>query len=267
MKIKFYFPELFHQSKKDGIAKSIFKMMEKTGDIKYAGYLNKKNFYRNLSSNMGIPKEKDFYKSIDIKKKTEIKNIIQKTISRCYRELPHPQTPIFIFVFPWFPTKKSLKIFRGAFGTAPYVQTLHLFINPENLEKKALKELLAHEYNHLVFYYYHPKKEYTLLEHIVIEGLAENFREEIMGGKPAPWSLVISNRETGSQLKKIGNLLKTKSLKVYKEVFFGSQKYKKWTGYSLGYQLIKEFRKNHPRISWQEIIRMKARDFLKNKGV
>ena len=51
-------------------------------------------------------------------------------------------------------------------------------------------------------------------------------------------------------------------MKIYREVFFGNKEYKRWTGYSIGYRLVKEFRKKYPNISWGEIIKMRQKDIL-----
>jgi uncharacterized protein YjaZ len=53
-------------------------------------------------------------------------------------------------------------------------------------------------------------------------------------------------------------------MKIYREVFFGSKKYKRWTGYSIGYWLIKKFRIMNPNINWEEIIKIKPEHILKS---
>jgi len=124
---------------------------------------------------------------------------------------------------------------------------IRLFIN-SNVKgwKTALKECVCHEFNHIVYNKYHRRE--TLLDNIIYEGLAEPFREHVVGGKQAPWSKALTLRECKRIFSRIEKLLSSKSPKVYRSVFFDfeDEKYPLWSGYSIGYQM-------HACQSWTSI--------------
>ncbi len=53
-----------------------------------------------------------------------------------------------------------------------------------------------------------------------------------------------------------------KGMKIYRQVFFGNKKYKRWTGYSVAYRLIKEFRGKNSKVSWKTVMEMEPKDIL-----
>ena len=235
--------------------------IRKDGTIKYAGYLKEKDLRDDLLRHVG-DQDVSLYKSLSGKKKEAIEKDVLAAVKKCYSALPHPNPPIFVFIYPWFPRAEDDVSLGGSTALAMYY-TMHLFVNLNSYTQASLKETIAHEWNHLVFYRHHPESQHTLRAHMVMEGLAEVFREEVMGGKPAPWALALTKEEAQKQFLTLRAKLNIKGMKIYREVFFGSKKYKRWTGYSIGYRLIKDFRKKHPRLSWEEMIKMKPENILK----
>ncbi|MBI2514663.1 hypothetical protein HYV91_00520 [Candidatus Wolfebacteria bacterium] len=261
VKIKFHFPNLSRKIRnKREVVDLLMEAMQRNGDIKYAGYLKEKDLHKDLLRHIGSG-DITLYSSLSVKQKKAIEKTIYGTIKKCHKTLPHPDLPIFAFVYPWFPKTNDRALFGGIMALAAYY-TIHLFVDLSAYTQKSLKQTIAHEWNHLVFYRHHPARQYTLCDHIIMEGFAEAFREEMMGGKPAPWALALTKKEAKKQLGLLKKRLNTKGVKIYREVFFGNKKYKRWTGYSIGYWLIKEFRKRHPKLSWEEIIKTKPENIL-----
>ena len=262
IKIKFFFLKISRNVKnKQDFVRLLIETMQKDGSIKCAGYIKKKDLYKDLLRNIGNGNVTP-YRSISPEQKQAIKKTIYEMMEKCHRTLAHPDLPIFIFVYPWFPKVNDRVLFRGIMAFAAYY-TVHLFIDLNAYNQKSLKQTLAHEWNHLIFYRYHPKTKYKLCDHIIMEGLAEVFREELIGGKPAPWALALTKKEARKQFELLKHKLNTKSKKIYRGLFFGNKKHKRWTGYSIGYRLVKEFRKKHPKLCWEEILKTKPEDVLK----
>jgi uncharacterized protein YjaZ len=97
---------------------------------------------------------------------------------------------------------------------------------------------------------------------MIMEGLAECFREKVMGGKPAPWSISLKEENVMEHLIEIESLLNSRSQLIYKQVFFGSKKFSKWMGYSIGYWIVKKFIDKNKIFSWQKLMQIEASDFL-----
>ena len=137
----------------------------------------------------------------------------------------------------------------GVSGFSPWKNTILIDINPsaKNWET-SLKNTISHEYNHSVVYNFH--KWETLLDSIIFEGFAEHFREQVVGGEKASWAKAVSQKECKKHFSKLKEKLNSKNQQLYREVFFGSEKYPLWLGYSLGYQIIKSFLSKNKEKSW-----------------
>ena len=269
-KIFFCFPnrKLYFRNQNDFI-KATVDILRKNGSIQYAGYLKDKDLSRDISSGVGAF-NRDTYKSLSIQHKNLIRREIKNSVIRCYKKLSFPIKPIYIFIFPWFSNDRDKILLGGINAVAPYVTTLHLFVNPSSFSKESLRETIAHELNHLVFYYYHEASDYSILENMIIEGLAENFREQVFGGKSAPWSIAFSRIEAQKKFKLLKSVLSSKNKRLYKEIFFGSKKYKRWTGYSVGYWIVRDFLSKNPSIAWRDIMKLPissicGKDFISSK--
>jgi uncharacterized protein YjaZ len=266
VKIKFYFPSQLRlrkaKNKREFVA-LIMESMHKEGTIKYAGYLKEKDLREDLLRHLG-DKDINLYKSPSSKQKQAIEKDVRVAVKKCYSVLPHPNPPIFVFIYPWFPNADDNISLGGITALAAYY-TMHLFVNLNSYARTSLEETIAHEWNHLVFYRHHPEGQPTLRAHMAMEGLAEVFGEEVMGGRPAPWAVALTGKEAQRQFTALRAKLNVKGMKTYREVFLGSKKYKRWTGYSIGYRLVSEFRKKHPKFSWEEMMKMKPENILETK--
>ena len=263
VEIKFYFPQKSDRLKtKRDFVKTLIEMMRRDDSLRYAGYLREKDLFRDLYQHIGNINGLSHYQELTIGKEQNIKKIIRATVLKCHKTLPLP-TKNYIFIFPWFPEKKD-KVFQGSLGFATYSCVFYVFVDIRNFTQEALANSVAHELNHTIFYYYHYDRfdKDTLLDNFILEGLAENFREDVLNGGPAPWSVALKRQEAFDILESLKSQLSSKSSFLYRKIFFGNKKYKRWTGYSIGYWLVKEFRKKKPRLSWEEIMKMEPGDIL-----
>lgn len=220
--------------------------------IGYAGYMTKnylKEFLLWRYENHTI----NDYQGLEETKRNNIEEIVRATIRRCAEVLQTKSGDVHTFIFPWFPDEQTRKTFNGVMGWVDYKDTILLFIHPDFLEKDLI-ETVAHEYNHAVWYGMHNGEAQTLFDSLIIEGLAEHFRERVVGGERAPWCSLFANRkEFELSLEKIKPLLYRTDM--YDAVFFGNDVYQKWTGYSLGYWLVGDFLNDHAGAEWKEIMR------------
>ncbi|MBS3060721.1 MAG: hypothetical protein J4432_04410 [DPANN group archaeon] len=142
---------------------------------------------------------------------------------------------------------------------------MNIFITGTAGWKTSLRETIAHEYCHSITKY--PIANNSILDAIIYEGMAEHYRENVVGGKTAPWASALSRNESKAQLKKLKSKLNSKSHKLFQQVFFGSSEYPLWTGYSIGYQIIKEFMKRSPNVTWKEIMALDPKKILRQSKI
>jgi|AntDeeMinimDraft_6_1070357.scaffolds.fasta_scaffold06273_1 hypothetical protein len=192
-----------------------------------------------------------------------IKTSVEDAVMRAKKILSNKQYPLRIFIYPWFP-KETEAVFRGTMGTAFWANTFHLYIDTNNFSTESLKDTVVHEYNHAMYFNHHSPFEQTILNAIIMEGLAENFRDEINGKNPSPWATVIKEKEVESHLEKIENDLDSHAEygDLYKKIFYGIGEHRRWLGYSLGYRIVNSFMSLHPDVKWGDLIKLESTKFL-----
>jgi uncharacterized protein YjaZ len=262
VQIEFLIPKLNKSVESTPVlVKEILTRMRSSGSIEYAGYLKDEDLERDLIDTIGTF-AKNKYGNLTKLQKRSFLSIVEETVSICDNILPLPEKPLIVFVFPWFPDKDDEVPFGGVNAVAVHENVMHLFVSINAHTQKSLRETVAHEYNHLLFYHYQPKKKYSLREHILMEGLAEVFREEVVGGIPAPWAIAIPVIKVNKLLANLKDSLDSKSDRMRKNVLLGNEIYLRWTGYSIGYWKAKEFRAKHKSSSWEEIVAIPAKKII-----
>lgn len=274
-KIYFCFPKNASTNDTESFTASLTEKVQSNDLIGYAGFKQKKTLQRAIENNYR-KKDIDNYKPLSDEDKKVIKKHVEKTVRKCNDELPLDQRPLYIHTFPWFPGKNA-KIFEGIMGTAIWENSIHLLVDVENFSTNALEEIVAHEYNHMIFYHYHSKNERSIWDAVVMEGLAEHFRECVIGGESAAWSTALSKEEVYKELKKIqiNNLSQVKLKndqrkywKLHRQIFYGEDnKFKRWTGYSIGYQVVKLFKEKKPDIIWKEMMKLDTEEILESVNI
>lgn len=259
--IEFYFPSGEFQDK-TALVDAIISLMQDRGSIDYSGYSDVKLLRQGLLDHIGNGSV-ERYKKIPGEQKLEIEKVISETIEKCNDKLSIP-TKNFIFVNPYFTTKED-DVFEGVMAVAVYSCVFHLFVNRDEYTKKSLENTVAHELNHTIYYYHHYDNfnDYTLLDEILLEGLAENFREQYFDPEITKWAGALEKEEALRILKDLDkNALESKDQKVIKEFLFGNNKYKRWSGYSTGYWLVKEFINRNKDLSWDELMKASPKRFI-----
>ena len=258
--IEFCFPSGELKDKND-IVNSIVLLMKESNSIGYSGYTNIELLKQGLLDHIGNGTIEQ-YKEISNKQKVEIEETILGTIEKCNDKLTIP-TKNFVFIHPYFTTEDD-SVFEGVMAVAVYSCVFHLFVNLDECSKKSIENTVAHELNHTIYYHHHYDdfNNYTLLDEILLEGLAENFREQYFDPVITKWAGALSQDDAFVILKGFQDILMSRDKKVIKEFLFGNGKYKKWTGYSVGYWLVKEFIKINPDLSWDEIMKINTQKFI-----
>ena len=259
--IEFYFPKGSFNNKEE-IVDQIISFMKEKGSTDYSGYADLDLLKQGLLDYIGNGDSSD-YQSISEDKQKEIENIISDTVEKCNENLSVP-TKNFIFVHPYFPTKDD-EVFDGVMAVAVYSCVFHLFINLEQATKESIENTVAHELNHTTYYYHHYDdfNNYTLLDEILLEGLAENFREQHFKQEITKWAGALEKDEALQILKDLNKeILNSTDQKVIRDFLFGNEKYKRWTGYSAGYWLVKEFINKNSEMSWKELMKIDKEKFL-----
>ena len=172
--------------------------------------------------------------------------------------------------------KSLLHDLEGVGGYCPSAKFIQLSIDPLNKKFKkdprgAISRSFAHELNHAARNFAGINiKTGTFSEHIISEGLADQFTYEIMGKLP-----VWNKRLPASKRKRLLNIIRKKADKKmtdkdYDEWFLCGSRRKgipQWAGYFLGTYLVRQYLKSHPKESIYKITSMPSDKILNPRNV
>lgn len=168
---------------------------------------------------------------------------------------------ILIYIFPtnsYFIAKKM----NGSSGFLAWKNIIHIHLHPAKNWEASFKSTFLHELAHCLQNYY--SYEMSLFDHLIADGLAEHFQKNLLNARRNPWTNAISKKKAKKIFKKIKiDLDKTmkNSSSVHSELFFGSEKYPLWAGYTIGYYLVEDYLKQNKNIAWRELFSQKPDNF------
>jgi hypothetical protein len=127
-----------------------------------------------------------------------------------------------------------------------------------------LPRALSHEVDHSVRIQAGPGIGSTLLPQIISEGISSVFDEAAFPGPPNPWDRAISPSQectlwNTAQLDLEGGGL-------YDMWMFGGTGIPHWTGFTIGYDIVKDYRDRHPQVSWAALTSTSAAAILAGSG-
>lgn len=267
--IHFCFPHSTPRNKR-ALLNAIVDDIRPIRNIGYAGYEKTTYLRKDISWRFDAHGVKN-YRPLSLARKKRIEKIVSSMIRKCHRALPMP-SPLFVFIFPWLgPFDRSDKLMGYVTGFTSYPNTMRIFVSPNTFSRRSLRQTVAHEFSHAVFFHRHPSlcpcipsSKPVIRDVLIWEGIAENFTEDVTGAK-SPVPQAITRKVAQRVLGKLRSLLEVKVSdrnRTYEVVFFGGRGYKKWTGYSVGYHIVKSFRASYPQKSWRELVRMDPKEIF-----
>lgn len=259
--------ELYNYLDAEGFPNEIInKILEEIPDLEdigYAGFLEKSWLNKIIS---GFMLDKNGYNQPYLYKEEyegRIKLICEETINKCKDYIDEK---IHIFLFPTF-DKFVVEEMAGTNGFSSWDNVILIFINFVDGWEKSLKESLVHELAHAVSPYY-KGGDFSIGYGLVLDGIAEHFKDFIIPGKKSPWTQAISREKSQEILDELkwSGWLELKDFEKYTEVFYGTGKYLNWTGYTIGYHLIEKYLKNKKNIIWYKLLRIDPKEILDDLG-
>ena len=121
---------------------------------------------------------------------------------------------------------------------------------------------LAHEVNHAVRMLKGPGFGPTLLPQLISEGMATAFDQAAFPGPVDPWTHAITPARECALWKKTEPQLGYTGL--YDAWMFGDKSLgiPNWTGFTVGYHVVNDYRRYHPGVSWEKLALTSAATIL-----
>jgi uncharacterized protein YjaZ len=261
LKIKYHLP----QDDEFTNAKELFEAVAEpaTKEKKWWGGFKGKKYLKEALMEKYKDADVSVYKPLNKTQRKKVEETGSKTAGKITKVLQPPKFDITAHVYPWF-QGKDMEMFDGVNGKTFFGNSFHLYLDTQKFTHQSLRNTLAHEYNHAVRNQHFSVSEQTISDAIVMEGLAEHFREHVVGGESAPWSKALDRQEAEKFLQEIQGDLQASigDRELYGKVFYGQEEIPRWTGYSIGYQLVGNFLEKELNKQWPNIMKMPTSRFF-----
>ncbi|WP_025784553.1 DUF2268 domain-containing protein [Sporosarcina sp. D27] len=180
---------------------------------------------------------------VDTMKVNNVWTIVEREHQALRKKWKGPDVPIVILPSNTA-NKKLMRTTNGKAGIA-FSDKLFLFV-PETISELELKALFIHEYNHVcrLCHTKKPEKSFTLLDSIILEGLAEHaVRERLGRAYTASWTELHSKIKVEKIWKKtiLPKIKLKKSHPLHNQLLFGWNGVPKMAGYCVGYYLVEDY--------------------------
>jgi uncharacterized protein YjaZ len=208
---------------------------------------NAKEIYLQLSQfGMYSPSKasRDSYKSLS---KNKFWDKVELIFQLYKRKWGGPDIPIYLFPIDlrvgFFSRKEKIK------GGVSFPDKMFLFLS-DKVTKKELEALFVHEYHHVCRLNMQTKKfeDYTLMDSIIIEGLAE-YAVLVNCGRQylAEWCSMYSEKEIIELWAKYlqDQLDKKKHERGHDQLLFGGGRIPNLLGYAVGFKIVEGYYTNH----------------------
>lgn len=188
---------------------------------------------------------------------------IEKELEQLRHWLGGPDIPIFIFPSDVY-NRRVQREYDGKSGLA-LRKCLFLFVSPHNAIEE-LKAVLTHEYHHICRLFTVQKKEeaYTLLDTMVLEGLAEAaVAERYSESYHAPWTRYYTKQEAVQFWHKYikDKMDIDRGTAKHEELLNGLWLYPDMLGYVVGFYLVQDCIA-HKKLTTKQLLTMDAKEIL-----
>jgi uncharacterized protein YjaZ len=190
-------------------------------------------------------------------------DVVRKAVRKQNAYLQHKECNILIFAdtFGVIPE-------QGVGGRCNGFDIVNIFIDPSHKSglkhnvKTWLPSALAHELYHARRYVTHPFGA-TLGQALVDEGLPAIFEEFMEPSLEVPYAHYLTRQELVKSWEKAKKVLHNKGYD-HDDWFYGGGGIKRWTGYSLGYDIVRQFMQKKGANNPAALIDIPAKDFLRH---
>ncbi|MBA4536460.1 DUF2268 domain-containing protein [Bacillus aquiflavi] len=171
-----------------------------------------------------------------------------------------------IYIFPVDETNQNIKTsLRGKSGLA-FKEKLFIFL-PLAPKKREIQALIIHEYNHScrLLHLKQTEKDTTLLDTIVMEGLAESAVNVMLGEEyVSEWTRYYDQNEAIFFYKRfIKPYLHVKHFeRKANQLLYGKGFLPKMLGYNVGYHIVQDFLKRNKDITIDDLIKIDSHKII-----
>lgn len=188
-------------------------------------------------------------------------DIVQKSVLLQNEHLQHKECNILIFADTYGVIPE-----QGVGGRCGHSDLINIFIDPDHKAglkhniKTWLPSALSHELYHARRYVTQKFGE-TLGESLIEEGLPSMFEEFMQPDLTVPYAHHLSKAEIAAAWEQASKLIDSEDYNR-DDWFYGGNGIKRWSGYSLGYNIVKQFMEKKGEKNPAALVDVPAESFL-----
>ena len=237
---------------------------------------------RSVIGQLGDPEPDALLKTLSELDEARPQEVAQEALAIASESLPRPDLSARMFMFPGDGESAVLvNQLGGALGFSLGASATLLFVWPGGDWRANLRYNVVHEYAHLVrnllfprgiaggrLVYMKTQQPETLLDAMVAEGICDCFAQRCLDGARPRWMDTQDEVEPRRMWPRVHRRFGISDATEIRRFLFGdSDRVPAWTGYTLGYMIVRKYLDNNPDASMMRLVSMPASDVYDGSGI
>ena len=237
---------------------------------------------RSVIGQLGDPEPDALLKTLSELDEARPQEVAQEALAIASESLPRPDLSARMFMFPGDGESAVLvNQLGGALGFSLGASATLLFVWPGGDWRANLRYNVVHEYAHLVrnllfprgiaggrLVYMKTQQPETLLDAMVAEGICDCFAQRCLDGARPRWMDTQDEVEPRRMWPRVHRRFGISDATEIRRFLFGDgDRVPAWTGYTLGYMIVRKYLDNNPGASMMRLVSMPASDVYDGSGI
>ncbi|MXY22500.1 MAG: hypothetical protein F4Y49_14345 [Dehalococcoidia bacterium] len=237
---------------------------------------------RSVIGQLGDPEPEQLMKALIELDDSKPQEVTRQALEVASRSLPRPDLSARMFIFPGDGESAVLvNQLGGVLAFSLGASATLLFVWPRGDWESNLRYNVVHEYAHLVrnllfprgiaggrLVYMKTQQPETLLDAMVAEGISDCFAQECLNGARPRWMDTQDEVEPRRMWPRLQRRFGISDPTEIRRFLFGDgDRVPAWTGYTLGYMIVRRFLDNNPGTTMMRLVSMPASDVYDGSGI
>ena len=237
---------------------------------------------RSVIGQLGDPEPDSLLAALAELDSAKPRDVAREALEIASKSLPRPDMSARMFIFMGDGESSVLVNQLGSvLGFSLGASATFLFVWPRGDWNANLRYNVVHEYAHLVrnllfprgisggrFVYMKTQRPETLMDAMVAEGIADCFARERLGGARPRWMESYDESDSPRMWPRVHRRFGVSDSAEIRRFLFGDgDRVPAWTGYALGYTIVRRFLDRNPNVSVRHLVSMTASDVYDGSGI
>ena len=237
---------------------------------------------RSVIGQLGDPEPDHLVKTLYELDESRPQAVAQEALKIASDSLPRPDLSARMFMFPGDGESSVLvNQLGGVLGFSLGASATLLFVWPQGDWRSNLRYNVVHEYAHLVrnllfprgiaggkLVYMKTQQPETLLDAMVAEGISDCFAQRCLDGARPRWMDTRDEVELLRMWPRVHRRFGVSDATEIRRFLFGDgDRVPAWTGYTLGYMIVRKYLDKYPETTMMRLVSMPASDVYEGSGI